>query len=344
MSGPDGGSESGAAPHRPGAGLPLGDVDWTWRPPPLEAVAPGFGAAQGRITVVRGHEQALRQAGSGPDGVPLLVRPPAGADPAALMAAYGEHLERERDGVLTQAIVAVKDAVVQKTRHYLTNSSVFDPSQVTSSMQAATLDVAGRVTAAAFGRSSDAGAQPGLPRTRSRDHTWAAAEIDAKEKVLGRSPGGRHQMDALKVAVELGGLAAAAREHVEISRARGDTVAGNRSAEYGRQGLAEAEYHAGLAAESGRRGVKAYADWLTIPGGARATIDLTRGHVGQAAARLDRVAAGLSSATDMKAARSPVSADAVNGAMQNFTIARAFSNVPALAAELVPGAGRSPAG
>lgn len=344
MSGPDGGSPSGAAPRRPGVALPSGDMKWTQRRPPLEAAAPGFGDAQERITAVRGHEQALRQAGYGPDGVPLLVPPPAGRDPAALMASYAEHLERERDGVLTKAIGAVTDTVVKKTLHHLNNESVFEPSLVTSSMEAATLDVAGRVTAAAFGRSSDAGAQPDPPRASSHHHTWAAAETDAKYGMLGRQPAGRQQVHFLNVAVDFGGRAAAAQGHAEIRRAQGDTAKETRLAVHSTRNLADAEHYAGLAAQEGRREVGAYAAWLAAPDGARAAIDSARERVGQAAARLDRVAAGLASATDMKAARPPVSAGVANGPTQHFNVLRAYATAPALAAELVREPGRSPAG
>ncbi|MGA4542433.1 hypothetical protein ACPA54_20810 [Uniformispora flossi] len=312
---------------------------WTQRRPPLDAAAPVLADVLGRIIAVRAHELALRQAGSGPDGVPLLVPPPAGRDPAALMAAYAQHLEHERDGVLTKAIGAVTDTVVKKTLHYLHGSPLREPS-----MRDATRDVAGRVTAAASGRSSDAGAQPGPPPATSHDHTWAAAEIDAKSGKLGRRPADREQVHALNLAVEFGGRAAAAQGHAEIRQAQGDTVKEPRSAVHSRRNLAEAVHHAGLAAQMGQREVRRYAAWLAAPDGARPVIDPTREQVGEAVARLDRVAAGLASATDMKAKRSPVAADVVNGSAQEFTVARAFATAHAVAAELVPEPGRSLAG
>jgi hypothetical protein len=301
--------------------------------------APAIGSLLGRLNAVRGHEAALHERGSGSDGVPLLVPPPVGRDAHTLMKAYGDALENERDRALAGATRSVADTIVDKTLVHIRKLE-----ERPEAVEKAAQHVTRHVTAAASGRLYQAGGPTSEP-TPPGDHTWAAAEIDAKDALLGRRSADDRQAHALNVAADFGGRAAAAGAHAAIQEAWGDAARASWIGSHHRRSLAKAEHHAGLAAEQARAETTAYTAWLVAPDGARAALDAARERAGQAVqAALDRAASGLASASHAKVERPAVAAEWVNSGAQAVNVTRALGHPAALGAELAREPGRSPAG
>ncbi|WP_345675210.1 hypothetical protein [Yinghuangia aomiensis] len=304
-------------------------MKWTLQRPPLDVAMPAVSSLLGRLNAVRGHEAALRERGSGSDGVPLLVPPPAGRDPHTLMKAYGDTLEGDRDRALVGAIGSVADTIVNNTL-----VQVRKLKERREMLDEAAQHVTRHVAAAASGRLYQAGGPPSEPPP-SLDHTWAAAEIDAKDKLLGRRSADDRQAHALNIAADLGGRAAAAGAHAAIQDSWGRAEKASLVRRHHQRSLDEAVRHAGLAAEQARTTTAAYAAWLVAPDGAR-SVDAARERAGQAVqASLDRAAVGLASATETKVPRPHVAANTVNRSIQSANVTRALAATPALAAELV---------